>query len=286
MKNSEEKSGTRYNRRLFCRFLQGFCCVSRQFKKLWAGLLAGLFMLVLPVGALANSAEPPSLTILVRGGPADLKMAVRVTDGKTLREKELELVQRPGARYYQWYDTLTPWVLENWYHMGPQVEVSLLARGEGVSLEVPLANPPTDHYAPYARLQTLDLEKGALLPGERPFWWILLKIALRVGATLLLEGLVFCWFGYREKDSWITFFVTNLLSQAFLNAILMGQGAGPYNGLAVLLLFVEPVVFLGELLLLCVFIKEKKRWVTALYSLLANLVSLALGWKLIDLFPV
>lgn len=254
-------------------------------KRLWAGLLAGLFMLLLPVGAWANSAEPPSLTILVRGGPADLKMAVRVTDGKNLREKELELVKRPGARYYRWYD-LTPWVLENWYHMGPQVEVSLLAWGEGVSLEVPLENPPTDHYASYARLQTLDLEKGALLPGERPFWWILLKIALRVGATLLLEGLVFWWFGYRKKDSWITFFVSNLLSQAFLNAILMGQGAGPYNGLAVLLLFVEPVVFLGELLLLCVFIKEKKRWVTALYSLLANLVSLAFGWWLIDLFPV
>lgn len=255
-------------------------------RRIWAGLLAGMLVLLLPVAAWANSAEPPSLTVLVRGGPEDLRVAVRVTDGESVREEELELVERPGARYYRWYDTLTPWVLENWYHMGPEVEVSLLARGEGVDLEVPLENPPTEHYVPYARLQTLDLEKGALLPGERPLWWMVLKIALRAGATLLLEGLVFWGFGYREKESWITFLVVNLLTQAFLNAVLIGQGAGPYEGLALLLFFVEPVVFLGELVLLCVFIKEKKRGFTALYSLFANLVSLALGWWLIDLFPV
>lgn len=256
-------------------------------KKWRIAALAVLLAWVIPVAALANAAEPPSLIILVRGGPEDLKVSVRVTDVQTkqVKEKPLELARRPWTRYYQWYDVLTPWVLENWYHMGPEVNVELAAQGEGVDLVLPLENTPKSH-AGYSRLVTLDLKKGVILPGEQPFWWVPLKIALRVLSTLLLEGAVFWLFGYREKGSWETFLFVNLLTQAGLNVFLMGQHLDSHGIFVMTLVFAEPVIFLLELVLFCVFIREKRKLVTAACTVVANLASLALGWKVMELFPL
>ncbi len=256
-------------------------------KRFWAALLFCALLLTVPVTALANAAEPPSLIILVHGGPGDLDLSIRVTDEETkqVKETQLELTERPFTRYYRWYDTLTPWVLENWYHMGPEVTVDLIVRGQGADLILPLDSAPQS-YSGYSRLMTLDTEKGTLLPGERPFWWVPLKIALRVAATLLLEGAVFWLFRYRKKESWLAFLVINLITQAFLNIRLMGTELDAHMAFVTLLLFIEPVVFLGELVLFCLCVKEKKKWVTALYTLAANLLSFVLGTVLIDLFPL
>lgn len=255
-------------------------------KRFCTAVWAALLVLGIPVFALGNSAEPPSLTILVHGGPADLEVSVRVTDTESgqVRETQLELTERPWTRYYLWYDTLTPWVLENWYHMGPEVDVDLVVQGGGGRLVLPL-DAPTEHTG-YSRLLTLDLEKGVLLEGEQPFWWVPLKILLRVASTLLLEGAVFWLFGYRAGKSWAAFLVINLITQAFLNAMLMGSQLDAHMALVLLVLFIEPVVFIGELILLCVSVKEKKKWFTAICSVAANLLSLVPGSVMIGLFPV
>lgn len=258
-------------------------------KRFWSAALAALLVLFIPITALANSAEPPSLTILVRGGPEDLDVSIQLTDAqsKQVSDIQLELKKRPFTRYYQWYGDLSPWMLEFRYDMPPdaQVEAALVARGQGVHLVLPLDGLPT-WYTGYSRLLTLDIPNGRLLEGEHPLWWVALKFLLRLGSTLLIEGAVFWRFGYRQKESWFDFLVTNLITQAGLNLFLFGQQLETHSIFVMVLLFAEPVIFLLELLLLCTFVKEKKKLVTAAFTFAANLASLTLGWIFIVLFPL
>ena len=247
-----------------------------------AGLLAAVWLCLLPAGALATGAEPPHVTILVQNGPKDLRLALRISDGEKVVEEDLESVPLLWDQYFQWYGSLTRWTLENWYHMGPAASQTLLVQGEGVYLEIPLDGvEPVGH----SNMVTLDVAAGTLTPGE-PFWRIPLKIGVRIAATLLIEGLVFWLFRYRARRSWAVFLAVNLLTQAWLNYQLLGTQLDSHTVLVLLLLFIEPAVFVAELIALCALIKEKKRWVTAAYTVAANLASLALGWTVIGLFPV
>jgi len=155
-----------------------------------AGLLAAVWLCLLPAGALANGAEPPHVTILVQNGPKDLRLALRISDGEKVVEEDLESVPLLWEQYFQWYGSLTRWTLENWYHMGPAASQTLLVQWEGVYLEIPLDGvEPVGH----SNMVTLDVAAGTLTPGE-PFWRIPLKIGARIAATLLIEGLVFWLF--------------------------------------------------------------------------------------------
>lgn len=251
-------------------------------KKVWAMLLAAVLVCLIPVEALANSAEPPSRTILVRNGPEDLELTVRFTDGETVHESPLDGFSHLWDHYYQWYDSLTAWTLEHWYHMGPVVATTLIVQGEGVYLELSL-----DEVKPagYSNLITLDVAAGTLTSGE-PLWRIVVKIALRMLSTLLIEGIVFWLYGYQGRRSWVIFLLVNLLTQAWLNGCLFGTLLDSYRALVLLLLIIEPVVFVVEMLVMCLFIKEKKRSYTAICTVVSNLASLLLGGVVIGLFPV
>ena len=74
----------------------------------------------------------------------------------------------------------------------------------------PFLNQDTGAY--YNNLCVLDLQSRTLTAGQ-PWWRQPLLVFLRVALTLLLEGIVFFLFGYRQKRSWILFFLANGLTQ-------------------------------------------------------------------------
>ena len=67
-------------------------------------------------------------------------------------------------------------------------------------------------FSRYNNLVTLDVAGKRLLYGQ-PWWRQPLLIFLRVSLTLVLEGLVFLIFGYRQKRSWLVFLLVNLVTQ-------------------------------------------------------------------------
>ena len=101
--------------------------------------------------------------------------------------------------------------------------MTLTASFGGETLSIPLdpeiLSRNTGSY--YNNLCVLDLTAGTLRWGV-PWWRQPLLVALRVGLTLALEGLVFLLFGYRTKRSWGVFLVVNLITQLGVNLILLG----------------------------------------------------------------
>ena len=130
-----------------------------------------------------------------------------------------------------------------------------------------------------------------LLYGE-PWWRQPLLVFLRVALTLLLEGIVFFLFGYRQKRSWILFFLANGLTQLFVNLLLLNFVGALGNLYSAKLAFwflylpMEILVILLELFLFCPMLKEKKRWNAVLYTIAANLCSWLLGGALLAYLPI
>ena len=108
----------------------------------------------------------------------------------------------------------------------------------------------------------LDLQSRTLTAGQ-PWWRQPLLVFLRVALTLLLEGIVFFLFGYRQKRSWILFFLVNGLTQLFVNLLLLNFVGALGNLYSAKLAFwflylpMEILVILLELFLFCPMLKEK-----------------------------
>jgi hypothetical protein len=212
---------------------------------------------------LANSAEPPSILIIVTNPPEDLEISLGTDDNKAFRaDKKL------FESYYVFYSFQTA---------GYEIKVTTGNTVFYVALDAPLQK--------YNNIFTLDLKNQTLTPGEAPLRSFLL-VSMRVILTLILEATVFFLFGYRWKRSWIIFLVINLLTQGALN-IWLSTYSIPVNSYIILLLFFgEIFVLTAEMIGFLVLIKEHRRLRTAFYVLVANLVSLVAGGYLIMMLPV
>ncbi|MEJ2740893.1 MAG: hypothetical protein P8105_13905, partial [Dehalococcoidia bacterium] len=104
--------------------------------------------------------------------------------------------------------------------------------------------------------------------------------------TLAIEALVFYLFGYRKKRSWLIFLIANLLTQGALN-IWLNVTTTPLESYIIFSLITgELLVIAVELAGFLTFVKEHRRWRTALYVIVANLLSLFAGGYLITVLPV
>lgn len=227
----------------------------------------------------ANSAEPPCFTILVSNPPEDLTLSVRLTseDGQK-SEVTLTSHRKAWETYYRLF-----------YHMLPDFTEKgnealegtvLIVSSDRKSFECPL---PADAFKFYNNLMTLDLRSETLTVGQ-PAYRVPLLTAMRVILTLLIEGLVFYLFRYREKRSWILFLVVNLITQIGLNTQFSGPSTSGYWVISYL--FLEILIFITEAILFCCFAKEKKKLRGFLYAITANLASLLLGGYLIGHLPI
>lgn len=119
-----------------------------------------------------------------------------------------------------------------------------------------------------------------------------LGLIARIAVTLSVELGVAYLFGYRGKKTFLTLLLVNLATQLLLNTALnveayrYGTGYNYYElyiKLEALIFAIEGLVYFFTL---HKFRKEPDRWVSILYALLANLSSLAFGYKLSSFLPL
>lgn len=252
---------------------------AKGFRRILPVLIALVFITAFAPLVSANSAEPPLLTVICLDAPDDLKLTMLYTQNGEERSEELERFSMPWGTYfdsfnYSYYDLLNNDETFSGF--------TFLAESSEKSFTAVLGLP--DSYGVY----TLHYEEETLMYGEEPFStgrkWLL--VALRVSVTFLTEGLVFLAFGYRKRRSWLIFAITNLITQIALNAfIITALTSRLENYSAMLYLMCEPIIFVTEIAVFAVGLKEHKLWRGAVCALTANFVSLFAGGLLIVMLP-
>lgn len=243
-------------------------------KKLWIGLLAVLLTLSLcTMQVFANSAEPPSLTVLVVNPPEDLEISLLFSEEVYNEPIVLEKREKAWESYYRFFRT------HKWEEDYTNSYLNVTYGEESFKLAIPY-----ETFTHYNNLLTLDVKKQTLTFGQ-PVWRTPLLIFLRVSSTLLIEGILFYLFKYREKKSWLIFLITNLITQGLLNLMVVG---GDFKGGYIYFNYIlgEWIILVVETIIYMFKLKEHEKSRAFLYGLLANLLSLALGGYLITHLPV
>jgi hypothetical protein len=226
-----------------------------------------MLLSVLPITPAANSAEPPSVIVLVNDPPGDL--SIELLSGESRTAAAVRRVAWEG--YYIFYS----------HSIQTGAEYVLRVTANGETYERRLGTPLRS----YNNVFTLNVESGELKPGEYPFRSTLL-ISMRILLTLLIEGIIFRLFGFRQKRSWIVFTAVNLVTQGALNIWLSGGGFQIRSYLILGLIFMEVFVLAAEMTAMPILIKEHKSGRVLIYTAAANIASLIAGGYIITYLPV
>ena len=237
-------------------------------KRLLLVMVLGMLMIsILPANALANSAEPPSLVILINNPPDDLSIVL------VSNENQPEAIVRRVAweGYYVFYSRDM--------QVGGKYTFKVTTNGE--SFECTLGAP----LQRYNNVVTLNVSNRELTPGKYPFRSVLL-VSIRLLLTLILEGIIFWVFRFRQKRSWLIFLAINLVTQGILNILLNSGGSLMPSYLIFSLIVGEIFVFAAEMIAFPIYIKEHKKSRILIYAFIANLISLIAGGYIISILPV
>lgn len=236
-------------------------------------LLLGL-LLVLPQFAMANSAEPPGMTVIILNSPEDLNMNLIVHYGGSQKTFPLQKEQRLWETYYRYYYSGNAVTFENL----EQSRLSVISKAKQIELPLDGIVQQT-----YRNLMTLDLQQEKLIPGAS---WTrdALLVTMRLGLTLFLEGIIFWGFGFRGKRNWMIFLIINIATQIALNAMIHGPDLGSYVFMFYLL--AEMGILLLESIAFLLLLQKTSKWRTIAFAATANLFSLALGGYLLLYLPV
>lgn len=238
--------------------------------------IAFLLFLAMPLPAAANSAEPPSFAVLVEDPPEDLAVSLRLESGES---------ESP-------YRTWKAWEGYFRFFCGDPRELAgarlVVETGTG-QFDIPL--DPAG-FTRYNNLLTLDLDRRTVVYGQ-PWWRTPLLVSLRLLLTLILEGIVFAFFGYRERRSWKVFLLTNLVTQLGVNlCILYFLGPSPVsNGInwlhgAFLYTPMELLVLAVEMAVFGWYLEEQSKSKARRCAATANLLSWMLGGALLAWLPI
>jgi len=213
-----------------------------------------------------NSAEPPSILIIVPNAPEELEISIGSGDTNIKANKTNKIIER----FYTFYSEDLRMAKDY------TIKISTGESSYEILLEEPLKS--------YNNIFTLDLKNQTLTPGKSLSRSILL-VSLRVILTLIIEAIVFWLFGFRSKKSWIAFLIINLVTQGALNIWLNGfVPLGSYLVLA--LIFGEILVLIAEMIAFLSLVKEHRRMRTIFYVITANLLSLYVGGYIITILPI
>lgn len=217
-----------------------------------------MLAVVMPVRVYANSAEPPYMVILSVNAPSDTELVFTFRDGSTdTVEKHLRLWEKCYFLYGG-----------NVY--GDRVTVT--SSEKSFKLDLPDASGGS-----FSRVWTLDFEAETLTENVSPLR-APLYILLRVLFTLIIECGFYYLIGYREKRSFIAFIAVNLITQMFVNIVINGGSLDIFYSYTFLIYIgMELFVFLFEMAVLPLSVKEKKAGWTLLWTFVANNISMAIG---------
>lgn len=235
-------------------------------KLLLVVLLFILFFFTIPPVCYGNSAEPPSILIIVPNAPMDLEIGIQSGDTYTIAGR----IDKATESYFTFYlselRSIDNYVLK-------------ISAGNS-TFEIKLDQPVRS----YNNIYTLNIRRQTLTPGKSLSRSILL-VSLRITLTLIIEAVIFWLFGYRQKISWLAFLIINLLSQGTLNIMLNGES--PIASYVIFGLIIgEIFVFIFESIVFLRYVKEHSRWRTFLYVLTANILSLIAGGYAITILPI
>jgi hypothetical protein len=247
---------------------------------IWKFVLVCCLTVLFALPVFANSAEPPCLTIVVVSAPDDLELAL-VDEGGA---EAYQLRKRQFVRGWETYFRFTySHVTIPGEESGAddvdlnQLRLAVTTGGNTTLLELP--DQTFDHYNNVLQFDCSDMTLQTDLYAGR----MILIIGMRVILTLLIEGILFWAFGYRQKHSWCVVLCFNAMTQLALNLILGGATMDSYILFGYYLLEAAIVVF--EALAYWNTLKEK-RGRSIPYALCANAASLVIGALMIENLPL
>lgn len=227
-------------------------------------LCISILLLTFVAVSSANSAEPPSIVIIVNNPPENLSISLEDTTTKARVHKKAWEAQ------YSFY----PRDLRG--KSSHTLIVSTETDNDYYKIDVPVQS--------YRNIYTLNIKNKKITPGINPLRSVTL-VSLRVFLTLLIEGVIFWLFGFRNKKSWILFFVINLVTQGVLN-LWLDSFTITQSYLILVLFLGEVLVFITEIAVFSIAVKEHKALRRIGYALSANVASLVAGGFLITYLPV
>lgn len=213
-------------------------------------VLLALVVFSLPV--FANAVQPPSLVIIVPGAPEGY--TISLMNGTNDRSAKKSFLLEDQFALYN-------------LPRGDEIELRLGLPGEEQT--VVFDKPPG--FSPIVTIEpsTLKVTQGYSLSR------IALQLFLRVGLTLLIEGAIFWFYGFRRWRSWILFVFINLVTQGYLAYSINRQN--PFLSYVTMGIFMLEVgILLVEWVFYRLTLRENRAKITE-YVFTANIVSLALG---------
>jgi len=214
----------------------------------------------------ANSAEPPSIIIIVPNAPNNLQISIETEDGFIEARGMNKLIETHYTFYYREIQMASDYIFT-------------INTGD-ISYEIALGEPVKS----YNNIYTLNLGAKTLTPGKSLSRSILL-VSTRVILTLLIEGALFWKFGFRNRESWIAFLAINLITQGALNIWI--NGFSPFTSYIIFsLIFAEIIILAVEIFAFVIFVKELSKNERMGFVFVANILSLILGGYIITALPI
>ena len=217
----------------------------------------------------ANSAEPPRIIVIVPNAEEDLQVYLDVNGSRVESFSQGSLFEKQ----YKFY----PYTMFNDKEVK---EYTIVAKDNNKEVVFKIDSPKIM----YNNFYTLDFNKETFIEGKT-FSRALILVSLRVLLTLVIEGLIFYLFGYRDKKSWIVFLVINLITQSTLNIYI--NSFMSIVGYYIISIFIfEIYILVAELIAYNLLMKEGLGIKKNIYVVIANIVSFILGGYILMMLPV
>lgn len=232
-----------------------------------------ILSILIPIPIKANSTLPPDIEIIVMNAPEDLTLTLIFSEGESeeLRWKRDEL----KTVYYYFNHDLKIESYDN-------TKLRVTSKDYNFIFDV-----PSDTFVKYNNRLVLDLYEQSLKLQDRSIYMYLV-ILMRVILTLIIEGSLFCIYGYRQFKSWLIFLFTNLFTQGVLNYLFTVMVVPPDTRgyFSTLYVLVELFVIVFECLIFSFLVNGHSRKRGFKFAFYANLISLILGGVLIAMIPI
>jgi len=247
---------------LYLKYKEAFMMLKRRFLII---LLLLILLMTISDISYGNAAEPPSIMIIVTNAPEDLEISI----GEDIVYTEAKIIDKLLEKYYVFYLRETKNI----------INYTINVKTDNLSYEVDFEKPSNT----YQNLYTLNLQSQTLTPGKSIARSILL-VSMRIIITLIIEGIIFYIFGFRDRHSWILFTVINLITQGALNIWINGLFS-IQSYMFIGLIVIEVLILIVEGIAMVSGINEHNKSRRLLFVLSANLLSLVVGGYVLTVLP-
>ncbi len=219
-----------------------------------------------PVIVIANSMEPPGTVLIIEGKATSIDAWIEKGEDEIHGRR----IQYPLETQY-WFDAF-----DTYYNAD---DITIVVKVDNEIGEFSLRQ-----FTQYHNTYTYNIKSGLLIEGKSEIRSIIL-VMLRVLLTLIIEGIIFYLFGFRNRKSWMLFIIINLITQISLNIYINNLEVAVSYPLIILIVS-ELWVFIAEIISFSIIVTENRIGRRIGYAVVANLVSLVLGGLLLTLLPI